>query len=147
VNTRRKHSRGSEIDRETGRRRSALLIVLGVLLCAEAVLMAVVVVWLVLQLLTSQPSSPAGGVAIIVLALIGALWVSLAAVGAMRRRSWMRGAAVSWQLVQGAVALGCFQGLYAEPVLGWVLLLPAIACILLVISPPVVAATRRAATH
>jgi hypothetical protein len=98
-------------------------------------------------LLTSQPSSPAGGVAIIVLALIGALWVSLAAVGAMRRRSWMRGAAVSWQLVQGAVALGCFQGLYAEPVLGWVLLLPAIACILLVISPPVVAATRRAATH
>ncbi|TAM67514.1 MAG: hypothetical protein EPN48_12795 [Microbacteriaceae bacterium] len=126
-------------------RRPALLIALAVLLFAEAALMIVVVAWLLLQLVSAGPRSIASGVAILVLAVIGALWVLLAGFGAARRRSWMRGAAVSWQLVQAAVAIGCFQGLYAEPALGWALLIPALVCVALVVSPAVTRATRREA--
>jgi hypothetical protein len=65
------------------------------------------------------------------------------AVATLRGRSWIRGAAVTWQVVQIAIAAGCFQGLYARPDLGWALLVPSIIGILLAISPQVVAATRR----
>lgn len=104
--------------------------------------MAVVFAWLLIELLTAKPTSMASGVAILVLAGVGVIWVVIAAIGSLRSQSWMRGAAVSWQLVQGAVAIGCFQGLYAQPALGWALLIPAIAGILLVISPSVTRATR-----
>jgi hypothetical protein len=119
-----------------------LLIALSVLLFAEAALMGAVFVWLLVELLTAKPTSMASAVAILVLAGVGVLWVVGAAIGSLRARSWMRGAAVSWQLVQAAVAVGCFQGFYAQPGLGWALLLPAIAGILLVISPSVTRATR-----
>lgn len=122
--------------------RPALLIALSVLLFAEAALMGAVFVWLLVELLTAKPTSMASAVAILVLAGVGVLWVVGAAIGSLRARSWMRGAAVSWQLVQAAVAVGCFQGFYARPGLGWALLLPAIAGILLVISPSVTRATR-----
>jgi hypothetical protein len=50
---------------------------------------------------------------------------------------------LTWQLLQIAVAIGCFQGVFAVPSLGWALLAPAVVAILLLLSPPVVAATRR----
>ena len=143
MNTSRKHERDIVAAPEHAERSPVLLILLAVLLFAEAALMIVVVGWLLLQLVSAKPDSIAGGVAIVVLAVIGALWVLLAGIGAARGRSWMRGAAISWQLVQAAVALGCFQGLYAEPALGWALLMPALVCVALVVSPPVTRVTRR----
>ncbi|MEO8907850.1 MAG: hypothetical protein ABI310_07195 [Microbacteriaceae bacterium] len=143
MNTRRKHERDSAAAPDDAARRPVLLIALAVLLFAEGALMVAVVVWLLLQMTTAGPLSLASGIAIVVLAVVGALWVLLAAVGAARGRSWMRGAAISWQLVQAAVAIGCFQGVYSEPALGWALLIPAIVGVLLVVSPSVTRATRR----
>jgi len=120
-----------------------LLIVLALLLFAETALMIVVFAWLALELATAKPASIGGGIAILILAGVGVLWGLITAIGALRARSWMRGASITWQLVQGAVAIGCFQGLYAQPALAWALLIPAIAGVLLVISPSVTRATRR----
>ncbi|KQO08895.1 hypothetical protein ASF06_11855 [Agreia sp. Leaf244] len=124
-------------------RRPILLVALSVVLAAEALLATGVTVWLVVELLTATPDSFASAVVILLLAagLACALWAMV--VGLLRRQTWVRGAALTWQLLQIAVAIGCFQGVFAVPSLGWALLIPAAIAILLLMSPPVVAATRR----
>ena len=124
-------------------RRPILLVALSVVLAAEALLATGVTVWLVVELLTATPDSFASAVVILLLAagLACALWAMV--VGLLRRQTWVRGAALTWQLLQIAVAIGCFQGVFAVPSLGWALLIPAAVAILLLMSPPVVTATRR----
>lgn len=98
--------------------------------------------WLLVQLATQPGASLPSAIAILVSAAIGALWVIVAAVGALRVRPWIRALALTWQLIMLAVAIGCFQGLTAEPGIGWALLVPSVIGILLVISPPVTRALR-----
>lgn len=116
-----------------------------VLLVAEALLLWVAVAWLVLELLTATPSSFAGALVILAIVVIAAIGVSVVAAGAARGRSWMRSPAVTWQLMQIAVAVGCFQGLYARPDLGWALLIPSLLVLILLFTPRVIDATRTSA--
>jgi len=125
-------------------RRPRALLVLVALLAAEALLVWVAAGWLIFELLTATPASMASAAAILVLVLVAALWVSAIAWGALRGRSWIRGAALTWQLVQIFVAIGAFQGLYARVDIGWALLLPSLAVIVLLFTPRVLAATRPA---
>ena len=137
-----KPNSGEQISDQSSRR-PILLIALSVVLAAEAALATGVTVWLVFELLTATPDSFASAVVILLLSagLACALWAMV--VGLLRRQSWVRGAALTWQLLQIAVAIGCFQGVFAVPSLGWALLIPGVLAILLLMSPPVVAATRR----
>jgi hypothetical protein len=123
--------------------RAVPLLLLAVILAAEALLATGVTVWLIVELITATPDSFASAVVILLLAagLACALWAMT--IGLLRRQTWVRGAALTWQLLQIAVAIGCFQGVFAVPSLGWALLVPAVVAILLLMSPPVVAATRR----
>ena len=121
--------------------RPRALIALVVLLAAEALLLWSAVVWLILELLTDQPASFASAIAILVLAVIAAVWVSTIAVATLRTRPWIRAAAVTWQLMQVFVAIGCFQGLYAQPGLGWALLVPSVLVVILLFTRSVLAAT------
>ena len=50
---------------------------------------------------------------------------------------------MTWQLVQVFVAIGCFQGLYARPDLGWALLIPSVLVIVLLFTRSVLEATSR----
>lgn len=125
-------------------RRAPALVLLALLLWAEAALLWAGVLWLVLELITATPTSLASGVAILVIVLIAAVWVTAIAVNSLRHRGWIRGAAVTWQVVQIAVAVGCFQGLYARPDLGWALLVPSIVVLGLLFTPAVIAATQTA---
>ncbi len=131
----------------TGRRepvrRPALLVLLAVIVGAEALVMIGVVVWLVLELLTARPTSYTTALAILVLAAVAALFLSFVAIHTLRARPWTRAATLTWQLLQIVIAIGCFQGLVATPTIGWYLLVPAVLAMLLLFTPPVVAATRR----
>jgi hypothetical protein len=64
-------------------------------------------------------------------------------IGVLRGRPWVRGAVVVWQILQMAVAVGSFQGMFARPDIGWLLLAPAIVALGLVFTKPVVEATAR----
>ena len=128
---------------DRGRAHPPLLIALAALLGLEALLVTAVAVWLLIELLTVRPESYASAVAIVALAVVAAVWVFATALAALRGRGWSRGSAVTIQVLQIAVAVGCFQGLYAQPVLGWALLIPALAGIVLALSPQVVRATAR----
>ena len=136
-------SRDARAAARVGRRPRALVVV-AVLLTGEALLLWTTLVWLVFELITAIPTSLARAGAILVLVLIAALWVSAIAFNTVRRRSWIRGAALTWQLVQIAIAIGCFQGLYARAEVGWALLVPSFVVISLLFTSPVVAATRNA---
>jgi hypothetical protein len=124
-------------------RRPALLVLLGVIVGAEALVMAGVVLWLIVELLTTRPSSFETAVAILVLAAIAAIFLGFVAVHTLRARPWTRAATLTWQLLQVVIAIGCFQGMVATPTIGWYLLIPAVLAIILLFTPPVVAATRR----
>jgi putative flippase GtrA len=113
------------------------MLLLGWLLFAEAALLLVAVLWLLYELVSEQPSSLSSAIAILVLTLVAFVFVSVVALGALRRRAWIRGAATTWQLLQIAVAIGCFQGIYARPELGWALLVPSLVVIWLLLTPGV----------
>ena len=122
-------------------RRSRAHLLLVLLLGAEAALLWAAVIWLILELLTDQPTSFASALAILGIAGIAAAWVTTITVATLRGRSWIRAAAVTWQLVQVFVAIGCFQGFYARPDVGWALLVPSVLVIVLLFTRSVVEAT------
>jgi hypothetical protein len=120
-----------------------LLILLAVLLFAEGALLAGATAYLAVELLVDVPESYPSAIFLTVLAALATGWLVATAVGALRRRSWVRGAATVWQVLQLGVAIACFQGIFAQPAIGWALLVPAIAVLVLLFTPPVVAALRR----
>ncbi len=132
--------RGDELGRAPSH---PLLAVLAVLLFAECALLVVSTGYLVVELLTVVPESYPSALFLTVLTAVAAGWLGAIAIGAVRRRSWIRGAAIVWQVLQGGVAIACFQGIFAQPMIGWVLLVPALFVLVVLFTPPVVAALRR----
>jgi hypothetical protein len=130
-------------DSTRAHRRPITLVALAVLLAAETVLLAGIAVWLLVELLTTRPNSLAGGLAIFALAAIAAVWLAVTTVNTLRARSWVRGAAVTWQVLQFAIGIGFFQGADARPALAWALIVPAVIGVVLALAPSVVAATAR----
>jgi hypothetical protein len=128
----------------TGSRRHPLLVALAVIVFAECALMGAAAVYLIVELLVDVPTSFASAIALTVLVVIAAVWLAVIGVNTLRGAPWVRGAIVTWQILQIAVAVGAFQGLFARPDIGWALLIPAIAALLLLFTRPVVSATTRA---
>ncbi|MFK3671584.1 hypothetical protein ACI2IX_15560 [Leifsonia aquatica] len=123
--------------------RPPALLALAVILFLEAALVTGLAVWLLIDLLTLTPEYLTTAIAIFILTALAAIWVIVTAVGILRRRAWARASTVTIQILQIAVAVGCFQGLVARPDLGWALLIPAIVAGVLALTPSVVRATVR----
>jgi hypothetical protein len=117
--------------------------VLSALILLEAALVGGATVFLIYELLTVTPDSLPSALALIVVAAIATVWVTAMAIGILRGRPWSRGAALVWQVLQIAVAVGAFQGSFARGEIGWLLLIPAVAVLVLLFSRPVMEATRR----
>lgn len=113
------------------------------MLFLEAAALAAITVWLVVELLTATAQSLASALALIGLSAIATAFVAAIGIGALRRQAWIRGAAMTWQVVQIAVAVGAFQGAYSRPDVGWLILVPSLVVIVLLFTPAVSAALRR----
>ncbi|MGO3886310.1 MAG: hypothetical protein ACTJHU_08435 [Mycetocola sp.] len=107
------------------------------ILILEALVMVAIVLWLIVDLFTLTPSSYATAIAITVLAAIGAVFIGVIATMCLRRHPRFRGGAVIWQLIQLAIAVGSFQGAFAQPLIGWAILIPSVAALVLSFSRPV----------
>ena len=123
--------------------RSTPVRVLVGLLFAEAAGLAGLTAFLLFEIVTEIPDSYAAAIGITMLAAIATLWLSIIAVNTLRGFAWVRGAIVTMQVLQIAVAIGSFQGLFARTDIGWLLLVPAVAVLALLFSRPVMAATAR----
>lgn len=122
---------------------SPALWVLTALLFAEAAAVIVVVLVLIVDILTLPAASISSAIALTVVVAIAAVFVSAVAIGALRRQGWVRGGAVIVQLVQLAIAIGAFQGSFAQPAIGWALLAPSLVVLVLLFTPSVMTAIRR----
>jgi hypothetical protein len=126
------------ISAESRRTRGSLaLYALIALLFLEAAAMVLLVGVLIVDILTLPAASIASAIALAVLVAVGAAFVGAVAVGALRRQPWVRGGAVVWQLVQLAIAIGAFQGVYAQPAIGWAILVPSLLALVLLFTPSV----------
>jgi len=120
-----------------------LVVTLAAILFVECALAAAASIYLVIELLVAKPASFASAVVLTVLTIIATIWCGFIAVHILRGSPWVRGATVTWQVLQIAIAIGCFQGLFLSPELGWALLIAAVVALVLLFTPPVVAATTR----
>ena len=125
------------------RRRRALLILLSALIYLEAAALGVASVVLLLDLLTQRPDSYASGIAILVLTILATVWLAVMATHALLGRPWIRGGAVTWQVLQIAIGIGSFGGLFSRPDIGWLLIIPAVIVLVLLFTPTVIRATKR----
>jgi hypothetical protein len=123
--------------------RPPFLVLLAVLLFAEFAVLALLTGYLIVEMVSEQPASYASALAVFALTALATVWLGVMAFHTLAGRSWIRGGALVWQVLQIAVAVGSFQGIFAEPAVGWLLLIPALIVILLLFTPSVVAATQR----
>ncbi|RFA08472.1 hypothetical protein B7R54_03965 [Subtercola boreus] len=137
------HGTGPTEHPEPPFRRPVLLVLLTVLVFAEALVVLGIGAWLIAQLSLEEPESYATAVALIVIVLAAGVWVLAIGVCLVRMRGWTRGAVLTWQVLQVIVAICIFQGLLLDVVDGWPVLVVSLLGIGLLMSPSVVAATRR----
>lgn len=104
---------------------------------AEAAALIAATAWLITEMVVTSADSVKTAIALIVLTGLVAVWVSATAVGLVRRARWARGSAITWQVLQAAVAFGASQG--DRPVwwLTALLIVPAVAVVLLAVSKPI----------
>ena len=120
----------------------AIRLLTGILFLEALALVAVVCV-LVFDILTLPASSITSAIALTVLVVIAAVFVWAVAIAMAQRNPWSRGAALIWQLVQLAIAVGAFQGATAQPAWGWVILAPTLVALVLLFTKSVMATLRR----
>ncbi|SDQ74191.1 hypothetical protein SAMN02800687_2640 [Curtobacterium sp. UNCCL20] len=130
---------------EPRERRSPALVALLVVVGVEFAALAVVTIVLLVEVIVAPASSLASGIALTILAAIAALWLGALFIGLRNRRPWVRSGIIVWQVLQGALAIGAFQGVFRVPAVGWLLLIPALLGITLVLSRPVTEALARPA--
>ena len=116
---------------------------LSVILFAEAAAMIVILVFFVGGVVTGTAENPGTAVAITVVIAVAAVFLVTLAIASLSAKPWMRSAALMWQILQLAVAVGAFQGVFASPGIAWLILVPTVAAIILLFTPSVVHATRR----
>jgi len=119
------------------------LVVLALVIFLESALLFVALGYLIFELASETPQSYPSAIALTVLTALAAIWVAVIGISVLRRQSWIRGAAVVWQVLQISVAIGSFQGVFARPDIGWLLLTPAIAVLVLLFTKPVLRHTAR----
>lgn len=120
-----------------------LVVVLVVSVALQAAALAVATGALVVETFVDVAASVASAVALAVLTAIGAILLALVARNLLRGAPWTRGATVVAQVLQLAIAVGAFQGAWARPDLGWLLLAPAVLALVLLFTRPVLAHTMR----
>lgn len=108
----------------------------------EAVAMVGVAIMLVYDVLTQPALSVATSIALVVLAVIAALFLGAIFVGIGKGQTWTRGATIVWQVLQTAAAVVILQGDMAQ-VIGWALAIVSLVVLVLVFHPAVTQRLRR----
>ena len=112
-----------------------------IILTGEFLAVAALAVVSVVLLAGGASGDFASGVALAIVIVLAAIGLGATVVGAIRGQSWIRAAAIVWQVLQVAVGIGALQGAVAQPVYGWPLIIVAVVAFILLFTRPVVAAT------
>jgi hypothetical protein len=114
------------------------VLVVALILVAETIVLLGLSGFLAYQLVVDSPDSIGSAVGLVLITLAATAWIAVTTIGFVQGRSFARGSAVVWQVLQAAVGLATNQGLFARPDIGSGLFVPAlIALALLLFSPSV----------
>ncbi len=114
------------------------VIVVALILVAETLALYGLSGFLIYQLAVDSPDSIASAVGLALITFAAAAWITATSIGFIQGKSFSRGSAVVWQVLQGAVGLASNQGLFARSDIGSGLFVPAlVALALLLFSPSV----------
>lgn len=111
-----------------------LLRVLVAVLALETLALAGVVALLTTEQFTDVPFSRTSSIALLVLAVVALGLLVAIVVGAVRRAPWVRGAAITWQVLQLAAAWTLLQGDLATAV-GWALTALSVVGVICAVHP------------
>jgi len=127
------------------RPKNVLLTTVAVIIFAEAALLAAATVYLIMGLLVARADSVPSAVALTILTLVATIWVALIGAHTLRGRPWIRGGAITWQVLQALVGVSEMQGATGNVLIGLLLIIPAVVVVVLLFTKPVVEATTRRA--
>jgi hypothetical protein len=118
--------------------RTPAVIVVALVLVVETLVLLGLSAFLTYQLAVDTPDSMASAIGLVTITLIATAWIAATTVGFFQGKSFARGSALVWQVLQAAVGLASNQGPFARPDIGSGLFVPAlIALVLLLFSPSV----------
>jgi hypothetical protein len=119
-------------------RRSPLVVLLGVLVSLEAGAVFAGALYFLSRIFLETPENFSGAIVIFAITLVIAIGLVVTAIATFRAQSWTRGAIVTWQILQFAVATSFIQGIQAWQPVGWLLIVVAVGTAVLLFSRPVI---------
>lgn len=137
VNTPKDPAAGRPDPHRIARTAPVSLWVLMVMVALEALGAAASALWLIAQDFAGSAWSPSSSIALTVLAAILAVALGASALGLWRRRGMARSFALTWQVLQIALAAGFATGVDARLDLATALGVPAIVAVVLGLGPSV----------
>ncbi|KAB1659509.1 hypothetical protein F8O01_06180 [Pseudoclavibacter chungangensis] len=114
--------------------RPAPLRLLAGVLALEALAVLGAAVLLVVEVLVDVPNSLVASIALIALTVLAFALGVVLVIGVWQRRAWVRGATITWQVLQIGAAWVILQGDMAAWI-GWVLVVLAVIAIVCVLHP------------
>ena len=121
-------------------RRSLLVALLGVLVSIEALLVTAGAIYFLSRIFLETPENLSGAIVIFAITFVIAIGLVATAIGTFRAQTWTRGAIVTWQILQFAVATSFIQGIQAWQPVGWLLIVFAVGTAVLLFTRPVITA-------
>jgi hypothetical protein len=121
-------------------RPTSLLILVG-LLILEGLALAATTIFLVIEFVIAPKDSMGSAILLTIIVAITTVWVGFIIVGLLGGRAWTRAAVVVLQVLFIAVGLGSLQGSAGSIWIAAPILVPAIACLVLLFTKQTIAAT------
>jgi hypothetical protein len=112
------------------------VLVVALILVAETLVLLGLSGFLISQLVVDNPDSIASAVGLVVITVIATAWIAATTIGFLDGKSFARGSALVWQVLQAAVGLASNQGLFARPDIGSGLFVPALVALALLLFSP-----------
>lgn len=122
----------SDLNGHEQTRRSPLVAVLAVLVSVEALAVAAGAIYFLSRIFLDTPENLSGAVVIFVISVVIAVGLVVTAIGIFKSKSWTRGAIVTWQVLQFAVATSFIQGFTQAQPIGWGLVAFSLLVLILV---------------
>jgi hypothetical protein len=116
--------------------RTPAVIVVALVLVAETLVLLGLSGFLAFQLAVDTPNSMASAVGLVTITVIATAWIAATTIGFFQGKSFTRGSALVWQVLQAAVGLASNQGLVARPDIGSGLFVPALVALALLLFSP-----------
>lgn len=117
-----------------------LLVLISALVAVEALALIAGALYFLSRIFLEAPQNLMGAVVIFVITALIAVGVSIAAIAVGRAKSWTRGAIVTWQILQFAVATSFIQGIATWQPVGWGLAFLSVLVVVLLFLPATTAA-------